>query len=126
MNYQIRTAIAEDASFLWEMLRYAAQQPSVAAVREQPHLARYATAWGRTGDLGCIADWEHNSIGAAWLRLWLEEDKGFGYISDKIPELAFAVLPDYRGQEIGTQLLMQVLDMAKESFPAVSLSVRSK
>ena len=35
------------------------------------------------------------------------------------------MLPDYRGQGIGTHLLMQVLNMAKENFPAVSLSVRS-
>ena len=107
------------------MLRYAAHQTSVTDVREQPQLARYATAWGRNGDFGCIADRGTTAVGAAWLRLWLGEDKGFGYISDEIPELAFAVLPDYRGQGIGTQLLMQVLNMAKESFPAVSLSVRS-
>jgi ribosomal protein S18 acetylase RimI-like enzyme len=125
MDYQIRTVTAEDASILWEMLRYAAHQPSLAAVRSQPQLARYVAEWGRSGDLGWIANWGKTSIGAAWLRLWLGEDKGFGYISDEIPELALAVLPDYRGQGIGTHLLMQVLNMAKENFPAVSLSVRS-
>jgi ribosomal protein S18 acetylase RimI-like enzyme len=125
MDDRIRIAIAEDESILWEMLRYAAHQTSVTDVREQPHLARYVTAWGRSGDLGCIADRGTTAVGAAWLRLWRGEDKGFGYISDEIPELAFAVLPDYRGQGIGTQLLMQVLNMAKENFPAVSLSVRS-
>lgn len=125
MDYQMRTMTAKDESILWEMLQYAAHQPSLAAVREQPHLARYVTTWGRTGDLGYIADRGKTAIGAVWLRLWLGEDKGFGYISAEIPELALAVLPDYRGQGIGTHLLMQVLNMAKENFPAVSLSVRS-
>lgn len=125
MDYQLRTVTTEDELILWEMLQYAAHQPSLAAVREQPHLARYVTAWGRTGDLGYIADRGKTSIGAAWLRLWLGEDRGFGYISDDIPELALAVLPNDRGQGIGTHLLMQVLHMAKASFPAVSLSVRS-
>jgi ribosomal protein S18 acetylase RimI-like enzyme len=57
--------------------------------------------------------------------LWLGEDKGFGYIKDEIPELAIAVLPDYRGQGIGAQLLTQILGTAKMKYPAVSLSVRT-
>ncbi len=64
-------------------------------------------------------------IGAAWLRLWRGEDKGFGYVSDDVPELGFAVLPDYRGMRIGTRLLKQVLQIARGRVPAVSLSVRS-
>ncbi len=52
------------------------------------------------------------------------EDKGFGYIIDQIPELAIAVLPEYGGQGIGSQLLMQLLEAAKGHFPSVSLNVR--
>jgi GNAT superfamily N-acetyltransferase len=74
--------------------------------------------------VGCIAVRDRVSIGAAWLRLWLQEDKGFGYINDSIPELAMAVLPDFRGQGVGTRLLLETLDRAKELFPAVSLNVR--
>jgi ribosomal protein S18 acetylase RimI-like enzyme len=125
IDYQIRVLTAEDEASVWEMLAYAAQQPSIASVRELPFLARYAANWGRTGDLGYVATSDNTSIGAAWLRLWLGEDKGFGYVSDEIPELGLAVCPDYRGCGIGTQLLTQVLVMAREKFPAVSLSVRS-
>jgi ribosomal protein S18 acetylase RimI-like enzyme len=77
------------------------------------------------GDLGYVASIDTIPIGAAWLRLWLGEDKGFGYVKDKIPELAIAVLPDYRGQGIGARLLTQILATAKIKYSAVSLSVRA-
>jgi ribosomal protein S18 acetylase RimI-like enzyme len=77
------------------------------------------------GDLGCVASINTTAIGVAWLRLWLGEDKGFGYVKDGIPELAIAVVPDYRGKGIGTNLLTQILGVAKIKYPAVSLSVRA-
>jgi ribosomal protein S18 acetylase RimI-like enzyme len=125
MDYRIRALTAEDEAIVWEMLAYAAQQPSIASVRELPFLARYAANWGRTGDLGCVATLDDIAIGAAWLRLWVGDDRGFGYVSAEIPELGLAVSLDYRGCDIGTRLLTQVLTMALEKFPAVSLSVRS-
>jgi ribosomal protein S18 acetylase RimI-like enzyme len=125
MDYTVRPLAVEDESIVWEMLRYASHEPSLDSVQKQPYLARYASGWGRVGDLGCVATKDIASIGAAWLRLWIQEDKGFGYVSDEIPELAIAVLPNFRGQGIGTRLLMQVLEMAKGRFPAVSLSVRA-
>jgi ribosomal protein S18 acetylase RimI-like enzyme len=107
------------------MLTYAAQQPSIASTRELPILARYAANWGITGDLGYVAMSSQTPLGAAWLRLWVGEDKGFGYVSDGIPELGLAVSPAYRGSGIGTELLTRTLAMAREKFAAVSLSVRS-
>jgi ribosomal protein S18 acetylase RimI-like enzyme len=81
--------------------------------------------WGREGDFGYLAVGDMSPIGAAWLRLWLGEDKGFGYVKDEIPELAIAVVPKYRGQGVGTKLLKQILVAAKMWHPAVSLSVRA-
>ena len=125
MNFAIRSLMVEDESIVWEMLQYAAHESSIESVRQQPYLARYALNWGRMGDFGYIAIDDLSPIGAAWLRLWLGEDKGFGYVKNEIPELAIAVLPDYRGQGIGTKLLMQILGAAKIKYPAVSLSVRA-
>ena len=125
MDYRVRTLTVEDESNIWEMLQYASHESSVKSVQQQPSLARYALHWGRYGDCGYIAEQNTLCIGMAWLRLWQREDKGFGYVSDQIPELAIAVLPDYRKQGIGTYLLRQVLAMAKERFPGVSLSVRA-
>jgi ribosomal protein S18 acetylase RimI-like enzyme len=107
------------------MLRYASHESSVESVQQQPYLARYASNWGRVGDVGYVAFSDLNPIGAAWLRLWLGKDKGFGYVKDEIPELAIAVVPDYRGQGIGTNLLTQILAAAEMTYPSISLSVRA-
>jgi len=45
-------------------------------------------------------------------------------VENEIPELAIAVVPDYRGQGIGSHLLTQVLSTATINYPAVSLSER--
>jgi ribosomal protein S18 acetylase RimI-like enzyme len=125
MNFVIRPLRLEDELIVWEMLRYASHESSIESVQQQPYLARYALDWGRIGDVGYVASSNGSPIGAAWLRLWLGEDKGFGYIKDEIPELAIAVLPDYRGQGTGTKLLTKILDEGKKKYPAVSLSVRA-
>ncbi len=125
MEFVIRPLMNEDELIVWEMLRYASHESSIESVRHQPYLARYALNWGRIGDIGYVATSDTSPIGAAWVRLWLGEDKGFGYVDDGIPELAIAVLPNYRGQGTGTKLLRQILDAAQISYPAVSLSVRA-
>ena len=125
MDYIIRPATVKDEPIVWEMLRYASDEPSIESLRNQPVLACYALNWGRTGDLGCIAEKNRLPVGMAWLRLWSTVIKGYGYVNNETPELAIAVLPDFRGQGIGTDLLMRVLKMAEARFPEVSLSVRA-
>ena len=125
MNYTIRALTVADIDIVWQMLLHAAHEPSLEAVKKQPSVARYALDWGRAGDRGYAATNDTEVLGAAWLRLWTGTDKGFGYISDEIPELAIAVLPDYRGQGIGTELLTRILQTAKDHYPAISLSTRS-
>ncbi len=123
MDYTIRPLSSEDEPIVWEMLQYAAQESSLEAL-QNPLLAHYAAGWGRPGDMGYGAWHAATPIGAAWLRIWSEEDKGFGYVSDDIPELSIGVAPDYREQGVGTRLLTQLLADAKAHFAAVSLSVR--
>lgn len=125
MNYTVRALTAADEPIVWAMLMYAAHEPSLEAVQQQPCLARYASDWGRAGDMGFAAYVETEAVGAAWLRLWATDDRGFGYVDDPIPELAMAVCPNYRGKGVGTALLTHVLEAAQAQFPAVSLNVRA-
>ncbi len=104
---------------------HAAHESSVAAVQANPDLARYVKAWGRSGDMGMVAEQAGSAIGAAWLRLWSDGDRGYGYVAADIPELGIALTPEARGQGIGTALLKQTLTMASGEFPAVCLSTRA-
>jgi len=99
----------------------------VQAVVNHPLIAKYVQNWGRANDLGFAAIELNGSqpLGAAWLRVFAEDDKGFGWVDGTTPELAIAVLPEYRNQGVGTQLLARLLSSAKVSYRSVSLSVRS-
>lgn len=124
VNCQIKALTGADQALLWEILALAAHD-SLENVVSQPQLARYAAAWGRAGDLGFVASFGEVSLGAAWLRLWPDDDKGFGYINAQTPELVMAVAPLYRNLGFGTRLLSQILAAAQGVYPAVSLSVRA-
>ncbi|MEH2237814.1 GNAT family N-acetyltransferase [Nostoc sp.] len=92
-----------------------------------PDLAKYVKNWGRKDDSGFVAILESSNqpVGAAWLRLLTGENKGYGYVDDRTPELAIAILPQHRNKGIGTQLLTHLLGATKTSYPSVSLSIRA-
>lgn len=122
-DISLRAVESSDEPFLWRMLVHAAHESSLAAVKTSPDLIRYVRDWGRAGDLGMVAE-QVMPVGAAWLRLWSDGDRGYGYLTDEIPELAIAVLPKFQAQGIGTALLKKVLVLAQPKFPAVCLSTR--
>ncbi len=117
--------MVEDEPILWIMLMYAAQESSLESVQKHPYLSCYVDGWGRVGDVSFGAFINEVPVGAAWLRLWSDSDRGLGYTDPVIPELAMAVLPEYRGKGVGTELLMQLLETAQDKFPAVCLNVRA-
>lgn len=130
MPISMRPALAGDQDFLWVMLYYAAHMEhdrvaSLYAAREHPFLARYASTWGRPTDLGVIGCDREAPVGAVWSRLLVGEHKTYGYVDDQTPELAAAVLPEYIGKGIGTQLLHAYLERASRLFRAVTLNVRA-
>lgn len=132
LTYTIRPLTNEDEPLLWEMLYHAAHlaeegETSVRAAMSNPDLARYVQAWGRPHDFGfaAIEGDSRQPVGAAWLRLLTGDNKGYAYVDEATPELAIAVLPDYTGQGVGTQLLARLLDAARQAYPSVCLSVRA-
>ena len=117
--------LLDDEPLIWRFLMIAAHEATPETVKNNPDLARYASNWGRVGDSGFVAEANGVVVGAAWLRFWPGEDKGFGWISDQVPELAMAVSPQWQGQGIGTMLLKAVIEAARGVHPAISLNVRA-
>ena len=131
-GYTIRPITPADEPFLWEALYHAiyvapGDAPPERDVVNRPELARYVRDWGDVDDLGFIAVAEENQqpIGAAWIRLLTGENKGYGYTDDTTPELSVAVLPEYRGQGVGTGLLTHLLQAVSIHHRSVSLSVEA-
>lgn len=125
----IRALAPDDERFLWDALYYAVFVPPgelqpAPGIVEQPELARYVAGWmRRPDDLGFLAEQGHVPIGAAWLRRWSGDERGYGFVEEATPELSMSVLPGHRGQGIGTRLLRRLLSAARRRFAAVSLSV---
>ena len=129
MDCIIRPLLSEDEPFLWEVLYQALHVPDGQAalpreVVHLPELARYVQDWGREGDCGFLASdaATDQPVGAVWLRWLIGENKGYGYVDNDTPELSIAVLPDYRGRGVGTELLTCLI-ASMSDHSSISLSV---
>jgi ribosomal protein S18 acetylase RimI-like enzyme len=128
-RYSIEALTPLDQSFLWEMLYQALYVPAGHApfareVVNDAHLSGYVKDWGRQGDVGFKAVAENGlPVGAVWLRLLKDAERGFGYVDDETPELGMALLPEYRGQGVGTSLLSHLIEAAQVFYENISLSV---
>lgn len=125
MSCTIRTALAADEPFLWEMLYHAlhvrpGQPPFPRAILRQPEISQYLLDWGRPGDFALIAELGAQPVGAAWLRLLKQ---GYGYVDEMTPELTVAVLPEQRGRGLGSRLLTLLCAQVQTRYAAISLSV---
>jgi ribosomal protein S18 acetylase RimI-like enzyme len=124
----VRPATTADLPFLEAMLYEAATwrpetQPPAEAVLADPHVARYLSGWGRTGDGGVVAEVDR-PVGAAWFRLFSADEPGYGFVAPDVPELSIGVASDSRGRGIGTRLVEALLDVARaDGHGAISLSV---
>lgn len=127
MSLRIREATLADELFLREMLLQAifveeGERPPERSVLSDPLIARYVDGWGRDGDFGLIAEQNRNPVGAIWIRVFSESNRGFGWVDDSTPELSMAVEPRCRGQGIGTKLLHALLSRLSD-WRQISLSV---
>jgi ribosomal protein S18 acetylase RimI-like enzyme len=121
----VRRGGAQDVRFLRYMLHHAYYWKERAPEDTGPGpVALYVKAWGRPGDTAVIAIDGGFPAGAAWYRLFPRDRRGYGFVDERTPELAVAVVPNARGKGVGSALLQALLDRARaEGYDAISLSV---
>lgn len=101
------------------------EKPFPIKILQEPEISKYASNWGRYGDLGLIAENQSKKpLGMVWLRLFDSEHRGYGFVNEKIPELSVSVDKDSRAQGIGSALLKEIEIKAKSfGYNCISLSV---
>ena len=120
----VRRGGVQDVRFLRDMLHHAYYWKERAPDTGPGPVALYVKAWGRPGDTAVIAIDGGFPVGAAWYRLFGAERPGYGFVDERTPELAIAVVPSARGKGIGSALLDTLLARAREAgYPSISLSV---
>ena len=93
----IREIHKSEIHFLEEMLYEAIYIPNGAKklrkdIIYNPELFIYIKDFGKTGDICLVAEIQGNLVGAAWSRLFTEDEKGYGFIDTETPELSIAVV----------------------------------
>ncbi len=129
MDFKFRELTAVDYPILREMFYLSLfvpeeEDPYPISVIDLPELSIYISGFGRDGDFGFVCENDGKPVGAIWGRVFDGNNKGFGFIDDKTPELGMAVIPEYRNRGIGKELLSRFLNEAKRrGYRAISLSV---
>lgn len=124
----VRAADAADRAFLEHVLAIAAdwRAPTPRAVDEvlrHPDSAHYVTGWPAPGDFGLIAETD-DPVGAAWWRYFSSDDPGYGFVDEEAPEISIGVVPEARGEGVGTRLLQSLIRAARDrGLVLLSLSV---
>ncbi|WP_117169409.1 GNAT family N-acetyltransferase [Paraliobacillus sediminis] len=110
---------------MYESIHIPQNKPSKKELLYSLNMKKYSESWIRQGDRALIAYNENNiPVGAAWYRLFTENQKGYGYIDDETPELGIAVTNEVRGKGIGLLLMKRLIETAsRDGYTSLSLSV---
>lgn len=91
---------------------------------EKPELRVYTDDFGtRKGDNCLVADFNGKVVGAVWTRIMDD----YGHVDDETPSFAISLLKEYRGQGIGSQLMVKMLELLKlQGYERASLAVQKE
>ncbi len=100
--------------------------PPFDVAMRHPEVACYHEGWGRPGDIVVKAIAGETVVGAAFCRLFTDNDHGHGYVDESTPELGIGVHADYRRRGIGRRLMTELAEAARaEGIARLSLSVNN-
>jgi streptomycin 3"-adenylyltransferase len=97
-------------------------EPPERSIVKLPELRIYYEGFGEgKADFCMVAEDDGRMVGAAWTRLM----KDYGYVDDETPSFAISLYREYRGQGIGTKLMLAMLEKLQENgFKRASLAVQ--
>lgn len=99
-------------------------RPPADAFLARPEFHRLLAGWGRPGDYAVVAEQGETPIGAAWYRLWTDDDHSYGFVDAETPELGIGVRAGYRSKGVGRALMRALIAAARnDGIRALSLSV---
>ncbi len=128
-GYTTRLAGLADGTFLREMLYEAAappgkDRPSAAQLLASPQVTAFVDQWGRPGDHGVVGELAFEPVGAAWFRIFPDDDPEGGFVGGETPELLIALVPEHRGKGVGGTILRALLEKARdERMTSIGLNV---
>ena len=127
---ELRDLRPDELPFLREMLYEALfwspakERLPAELVLAHPRVSIFHEGWGRPGDTALVAEVDGELAGAAWYRLFTEAEHGEGFVDERTPELAIAVVEGRRGEGIGRALLVAMAERGRaDGFERISLSV---
>ena len=106
----IRRGGPHDVPFLRDMLHHAYYWRENAPEMEDLPVSRYVLGWGRRGDASVVAIEDAWPVGAAWYRLFTEDEPGYGFVDEETPEFADRRRP----QQTGARARLQAAEGADE------------
>lgn len=84
----------------------------------------YTSGYGlNSTDVGIYALTNNEISGAAWIRLFKESDGAAAYVDNETPVLTIGVMPNARGEGIGSLMMIQLLQEAAVMYDKISVSV---
>ena len=125
-NLKIRQILKHEYSILEDFLYYSiflpnGVEPLPREIIFEPEIIIYIKNFGEKDDCGIVAEQDGLIVGSAWTRII----SAYGHIDDNTPELAISVLPNWRGQGIGSKMMKNLFELLCErGYKRTSLSVQ--
>ena len=97
-------------------------KPPSKDIVDKPELKLYFEDFGtKRADHCIVADDDGQVIGAVWTRIMND----YGHVDDSTPSFAISLYREYRGQGIGSQLMVEMLELLKsQGYERASLAVQ--
>ena len=117
MNKELFFLRSSEQKIVNDMIKYAHPEDS-------KNLSIYSDFYGLTAkDLGLYALVDNEIAGAIWTRRLNKEHNAAGFIDENTPVLSVAVVPKFRGKQIGLFMMEQFLQEAGAVYEQISVSI---